>query len=71
MSRCCQIRYTMWPPPSSTIFSDRIRHWSIELLMDFFFSLSLTYGIAAERPFMSLYRFKFLQSIFFMMPQFA
>ena len=36
MSRCCQIRCTMWPLFCSTTFSNRIRHWSIELLMIFF-----------------------------------
>ena len=60
MSRCCQIRCTMWPPPSSATYSNRIHHWSIELLMNFFVSLSHTYDIAAEGPSMFSYRFKFL-----------
>ena len=34
-SRCCQFRCTMWPPPSSATYSNRISHWSIELLMMF------------------------------------
>ena len=35
MSRCYQIRCTMWPRPSSTTFSNHICHRSIELLMNF------------------------------------
>ena len=35
VSPCCQIRCTMWPLPYSTTFSNRIRHWSIELLIFF------------------------------------
>ena len=34
-SRCCQIRCKMWPPPSSATYSNRICHWSIELLTNF------------------------------------
>ena len=37
----------------------------------FTFSLSHAYDIPAERPSMSPYRFKFLQSIFFMVSQIA
>ena len=29
MSQCCQIRWTMWLPPSSATYSDPIRHWSL------------------------------------------
>ena len=43
MSRCCQIRCKMWPPPSSTTFSNRIYYWLFELLMNFFISLSHAY----------------------------
>ena len=35
MSRCCQVRCTMWPPPSSATYSNYISHWSIGLVMNF------------------------------------
>ena len=38
MSRCCQIRCTMWPLPSFVTYSNRICHWSIELLINIFVS---------------------------------
>ena len=45
-----QIRYSMRPTPSSITFSNRIRHWSIELLMNAFDSLSHAFDIADESP---------------------
>ena len=38
MSWCCQIRCTMWPLPSFVTYSNRICHWSIELLINIFVS---------------------------------
>ena len=71
MSRCCEIRCRMWPRPSFMTFSNWIRNWLIELLMNFFVSLSHAYDIAVDSPSMSLYHFTFLYSIFFMMSQIA
>ena len=60
MIQCRQIRCSMQPQPSSTTFSYRIWHWLIELLVNFFVSLSHVSDNAAESPSMSSYRFTFL-----------
>ena len=57
MSQRRQIRFSMQPPPFSTIFANRIRRWSIELLMNIFVSLSYTSGIVAESPWVSSYSY--------------
>ena len=55
MSQRRQIRFSMQPPPFSTIFANRIHRWSIELLMNIFVSLSS--GIVAESPWVSSYSY--------------
>ena len=55
MSRCCQIRCAMWPRPSPTIFSNRIRHWSIELLMNILSAYPMHMILKAlQRPYITL-----------------